>query len=90
MSPLQIGILGCICLLVLLTTSMPVAFVMTLVGVAGFALVINPNAALSMMTMEIYNTFSSYSLTVIPLFVLMGQVAFTRITAGCFNTPTSG
>jgi C4-dicarboxylate transporter DctM subunit len=87
MSPLQIGILGCICLLVLLTTSMPVAFVMTLVGVAGFALVINPNAALSMMTMEIYNTFSSYSLTVIPLFVLMGQVAFhSGISRRLFNT----
>ena len=87
MSPLQIGILGCIFLLLLLTSSMPVAFVMAMVGVVGFAFVVNPHAALSMMTGEIYDTFSSYSLTVIPLFVLMGQVAFhTGISRRLFNT----
>lgn len=87
MSPLQIGILGCLLLLLLLTSSMPVAFVMALVGVAGFALVVSPSAAMSMMTAEIYNTFSSYSLTVIPLFILMGQVAFhTGISRRLFNT----
>lgn len=87
MSPLQIGILGCICLLVLLITSMPVAFVMTLVGVVGFAIVIDPDPALKMMTMEIFDTFSKYSLTVIPLFILMGQVAFhTGISRRLFNT----
>lgn len=87
MSPFQIGLLGCLFLLLLLTSSMPVAFVMALVGVAGFAIVVNPNAAMSMMTAEIFDTFSSYSLTVIPLFVLMGQVAFhTGISRRLFNT----
>lgn len=76
MSPLWIGILGCLVLLVLLAASMPVAFAMGIVGVAGFALVVNPQAALGMITAELYETFTAYGLSVIPLFILMGQVAF--------------
>ena len=76
MNPLHIGILGCVALLLLLFTSMPVAFAMIAVGVAGFAWIVTPQAAFSMVVADLYDTFSSYSLTVIPLFVFMGQVAF--------------
>ncbi len=76
MSPFQIGILGCVFLFVLLAASMPVAFAMAIVGFVGFAVVVSPHAAMSIITLDLYETFSSYSLTVIPLFVLMGQVAF--------------
>ncbi|MBN2554205.1 MAG: TRAP transporter large permease [Spirochaetales bacterium] len=76
MNPLHIGILGCLVLLVLLFTSMPVAFAMIAVGLAGFAWIVTPQAAFSMVVADLYDTFSSYSLTVIPLFVFMGQVAF--------------
>ncbi len=77
MSPTEIGALGCVLLLVLLAMSMPVAFAMALVGWLGFALVThNPHAALRMMVTELYGTFHSHNLTVIPLFVLMGQIAF--------------
>ncbi|HPC93876.1 MAG TPA: TRAP transporter large permease [Sedimentisphaerales bacterium] len=86
MTPVQIGIVGCICLIVLLTASLPVAFAMAVVGFVGFAVVVSPEAAMSMITMDLYDTFSSYSLTVIPLFVLMGQVAFhAGISRGLFN-----
>ncbi|MBI9101878.1 MAG: TRAP transporter large permease [Spirochaetales bacterium] len=76
MSPVQIGILGCIILFGLLFTSMPVAFAMIATGVIGFAMIVSPHAAFSMVIADLYETFSSYSLTVIPLFVMMGQVAF--------------
>ena len=76
MTPIEIGILGCVLLLVLLATSMPVAFAMAIVGFAGFAVVRSPGAAVSVITIDLWDTFSSYSLTVIPLFVLMGQIAF--------------
>ncbi len=76
MTAQQIGIIGCIALVVLLCSSMPVAFAMAVVGVVGFALVRDWHAAMSMTTLELYKIFASYSLTVIPLFVLMGQVAF--------------
>ena len=76
MSPVQIGLMGCLILFGLLLTSMPVAFAMIASGVIGFALIVNPQAAFSMVSADLYETFSSYSLTVIPLFVMMGQVAF--------------
>ncbi len=76
MSELQIGLLGIALLFVLLASSMPVAFAMTLVGVVGFAAVVSAPAALSVLATDYYDVFSSYGLTVIPLFVFMGQVAF--------------
>jgi C4-dicarboxylate transporter DctM subunit len=75
-NPLHVGVLGCLFLVVLLFTSMPVAFAMITTGLAGFALIVTPQAAFSMVVADLYDTFSSYSLTVIPLFVFMGQVAF--------------
>lgn len=76
MSPLEVGILGIVILLLLLMASMPVGFAMAAVGVFGFALITSPQAAFSMVTTNLYDTFSNYSFTVIPLFVLMGQLAF--------------
>ena len=76
MTPEQIGIVGCVVLVVLLCSSMPVAFAMAVGGLPGLRLVVSPHAAVSMLTFDLYETFASYSLTVIPLFVLMGQVAF--------------
>ena len=37
---------------------------------------VNVNAALSLIARDAFDIFSSYGLTVVPLFVLMGQVAF--------------
>ncbi len=86
MTPVQIGILGCILLLVLLISSMPIAFVMAVVGLIGFAVVVTPHAAMSMITTDLFSTFSSYSLTVIPLFIFMGQLAFhSGISRRLFN-----
>jgi len=87
MSPIQIGVIGCILLFVLLASSMPVGFLMAIIGFFGFALVVHPHAALSMITIDLYETFASYSLTVIPLFVFMGQIAFhAGISRRLFNT----
>ncbi len=76
MSELQIGLWGIACLFLLLASSMPVGFAMTLIGLVGFAAVVNVPAALNVLVTDYYDTFSSYGLTVIPLFVFMGQVAF--------------
>lgn len=76
MSAIHIGILGIVALFLLLMMSMPVAFAMTFVGLAGFALVVNWGAALHVLVTDYYDTFASYGLTVIPLFVFMGQVSF--------------
>ncbi len=86
MSPLTGGLIGCLILVILLLSSMPVAFAMLAAGLVGFTLITNPLAAASMVSAELFDTFSSYNLTVIPLFVLMGQVAFhAGISGGLFK-----
>jgi len=71
-----IGIIGLVLLVILLFSKMPVGFVMALLGFAGFSYVVTPSAGLSLLAKDVFDTFSSYSLTVIPLFVFMGQIAF--------------
>ncbi len=87
MTPVEIGILGCMLLLILLAASMPVAFAMAIVGFAGFAVIVSAHAAQSIITIDLYETFSSYNLTVIPLFVFMGQISFhSGISRRLFDT----
>jgi C4-dicarboxylate transporter DctM subunit len=87
MTPFQIGLLGCGMLCVALLTSLPVAFSMAIVGFVGFAVVVSPHAAMSLITADLYDTFANVSLTVIPLFVLMGQVSFhSGISRNLFST----
>ncbi|MBN2506305.1 MAG: TRAP transporter large permease [Verrucomicrobia bacterium] len=86
MTPTEGAVIGFALLLVLLAGSMPVGFVMASVGWIGFALMVSPAAATRMATSELYATFGDYSLTTIPLFVLMGQVAFhSGISRGLFR-----
>jgi len=86
MTPTQAAVLGFVLLLVLLAASMPVGFVMAVTGLVGFALVVSWPAAFSMATIDLYSTFSDYNLTTIPLFVLMGQVAFhSGVSRGLFQ-----
>lgn len=76
MSPVFCGILGLIALLLLLVASLPVAFSMAIVGVVGFAAVVSPHAALAVLAVDFLDAFMNYGLSVIPLFVLMGQICF--------------
>ena len=76
-SLITIGILGCIILLMLLIASVPVGFALALVGAFGFALAAgNPEAAYHLVVSVTYDNFSKYDLSVIPLFIFMGQIAF--------------
>jgi len=76
MSLTTIGIIGIVVLVILLFSKMPVGFVMAFLGFLGFSYVVNLTAGLNLLAKDVFETFSSYSLTVIPLFVFMGQIAF--------------
>jgi tripartite ATP-independent transporter DctM subunit len=77
MEPSIIGIIGILVLLVVLFVfGMPVGFAMAVVGFCGFAYVVSFHAALNMIATDLWTTFSKYGLTVIPLFILMGYLAF--------------
>ncbi len=76
MDPVIVGILGIVVLVVLFLIEFPVAFAMGFVGFVGFGFLTNFNAGLDMLAIDIFESFSSYSLTVIPMFVFMGCIAF--------------
>jgi tripartite ATP-independent transporter DctM subunit len=77
MSLTAIGLAGIGLLLVcIFLLRLPVGFAMAIVGFLGFWHVINLKAALGMLGDETWDVFSSYGLTVIPLFILMGQICF--------------
>jgi tripartite ATP-independent transporter DctM subunit len=52
---------------------LPIAFSMALVGFAGFAYIVSTSAALSMVGTVAYETGMSYTLSIVPLFILMGN-----------------
>ncbi|MBN1832605.1 MAG: TRAP transporter large permease [Deltaproteobacteria bacterium] len=72
----QIGITGIVILIIFLFSNMPVGFVMGLVGLGGFIYVKGLGPGLNLLASDVFEIFSSYGLTVIPLFVLMGQISY--------------
>ncbi len=77
MSLTLVGIAGIILLLaVLFFLGMPVGFAMGIVGFCGFWYVVSFNAAITMVGADLWTTFSKYGLTVIPLFIFLGYLAF--------------
>ncbi len=76
MSLTTTGIIGIIILVLLLYSKMPVGFAMGFLGLMGFSYVVTFEAGLNLLARDIWDVFSSYNLTVIPLFVFMGQIAF--------------
>ena len=76
MNPVTVGIAGIGLLLLLFLLRMPVAFAMAFVGLVGFAYLADPGPALSLLAQDVFGQFSSYPLTVIPMFILMGTFAF--------------
>lgn len=76
MNETALGVIGLILLLGFFLTGIEMAVAMAIIGVVGFALVVSPEAAGSMMANDFSDTLESYGLTVVPLFVLMGQIVF--------------
>jgi len=73
MTLLQIGILGIILLLVLIFLRFPISMSLIVTGVVGYALIINPKAALIKLGTDVFDNTTIYSLSVIPMFMLMGM-----------------
>ncbi|UMZ74349.1 TRAP transporter large permease [Natranaerofaba carboxydovora] len=76
MSDIGIGLLSIIVIFIFLFARMPVAYIMIVVGMAGYAIITSIPAALSVGSSTMFSTFTSYSLTVIPLFVWMAYIAY--------------
>src|SRR5512136_479172 len=76
MSEISIGIIGLFVLVAVFLTGFELGFGMALVGFVGYSLIISTKAGFAMVAQDVYDVFSTYGFTVIPVFVLMGQVAF--------------
>ncbi|WP_305971944.1 MULTISPECIES: TRAP transporter large permease [unclassified Mameliella] len=70
-----IGLLGIAVLLILLILRIPVAFAMFLVGFLGIWHLNGWNAAMGLLASETFTLASNPELVIIPLFILMGNVA---------------
>ena len=76
MSNLELGLVSFPVLLILIFLRIPIGLAMLICGLGGTYLVFGSvNPILSKLKGETYSTFSSYSLSIIPLFLLMGQFA---------------
>ncbi len=76
MDPIIIGLLGLGLLFVILIIGLPVGLGMMLIGFAGFAYIISPSATFTKVANSSFLNISDYSLSVLPLFILMAEVIF--------------
>ena len=74
MSVVTIAILTILLLFIFFLMGLEIGFSMALAGFIGYAAIVNVEAALNLVAMDIFSVFSSYGFIVIPLFVLMGQI----------------
>ncbi|MGE4299081.1 MAG: TRAP transporter large permease [Desulfovibrionaceae bacterium] len=91
-----IGILGIVALLVMLFLGLHMALDFILVGVLGLTIIINFQAAMSLLGETLYNAIASPTFCVLPLFILMGafasrggfaELAYTNVHTICARLP---
>jgi C4-dicarboxylate transporter, DctM subunit len=76
MSEVIVGIVGLFILLALFLTGIELGFAMAIIGFFGLAYLKSVETAFNFLATDVFEVFSSYGLTVIPLFILMGQISF--------------
>jgi tripartite ATP-independent transporter DctM subunit len=72
---LMLGVYGLVVLVALIAIRMPIAYAMILVGGIGAAMVSGPTVILAQLKTLPYGQFSNYDLSVVPMFILMGNLA---------------
>ena len=87
MSNIALGLLGFPVILLLIFLRVPIGLAMLGVGIFGSYLITGTfNPVLAQFKSLAYSTFASYSLSVVPLFLLMGQFAtISGMSAALFN-----
>ncbi len=76
MNEVVVGLIGLAVTLILFLTGIELGFAMMIMGFVGFGYLISWDAALNLLAKDFFDVFNTYGFTVIPLFILMGQVAF--------------
>ncbi len=76
MSEVTVGLIGLGAILFLFLTGIELGFAMLIIGFLGFGYLISWGAAFNLLAKDFFDVFNTYGFTVIPLFILMGQIAF--------------
>lgn len=76
MEPLTIGYLGCAAFVALICLRAPVAYAMAIVGTLGLFSIYDATAVFKFVPTEMFTHTSSFTLAALPLFLLMGYLAF--------------
>lgn len=76
MSEVVVGIVALFVVLLVFSSGLELGFAMAVVGFAGFGYLKGFHAALNILGRDLFEVISAYGFTVVPLFVLMGQIAF--------------
>lgn len=89
MSELQIALLATVVLIALFLSNLELYLCMLVVGFFGYASLSSFDIAMSLIASDFYAVFVSYSFSVIPLFILMGQLALNSGIASKLYSATS-
>ncbi|NLE73857.1 MAG: TRAP transporter large permease [Actinobacteria bacterium] len=76
MSDVGVALLGILVLVILMMLEMPVAFCMFVIGFLGLWIIQGRVQAFNIIGSDIWGQFSSYGMSVVPFFILMGNIAF--------------
>lgn len=83
----MVGYLSIGVLILFMLMGMPIGFSLLLVGSVGVFYLIGWNQGLGMLRLVPYNTVASYSMSVVPLFILMGAICYNSgISRDLYNT----
>ncbi|WP_428642832.1 TRAP transporter large permease [Roseibium sp.] len=81
------ALIGFVALFALVLVRVPIAVAMIIVGTVGFAALRNWNAAFNLLGNAAFDTGLSYTLSVIPLFILMGNLlTISGVSQSLFST----
>jgi len=85
--PVTAGMIGILLLIIILFSEMPIGVTMALLGFIGMVYIMGLKPGLTNVGTTFYSTAGSYSMSVIPLFVLMGLFCFySGISKGLYYT----
>jgi len=76
MMQIELVLLMVLLMLTLMAIGMPIGFAMALVGILSLLIFSGPDVAMGLLTYYPFDFASGYTFTVVPMFILMGQLAF--------------
>lgn len=86
MTPMTLGVSGFALLLTMMGARIPIGLAMLVIGALGSVLIMGPTGVLNSLKTLPYEHFSSHTLSIIPLFILMGQfAAHAGLSRGMFQ-----